>query len=170
MSDRTHARHGTAWVSRPDPDALARVVGRGLLLDADAPAWRDARFVDWLAAQARAGETPPTDEEFVALGAAARARVEARRLHVSRCDGTPTLREAPLEHERAVPLVQLGVAAGDGRELWDEPPQHWVTLPDVVPSGDYLAFRIVGDSMTPLMHTGDTVLVQLGAQIGRAHV
>jgi SOS-response transcriptional repressor LexA len=167
MSDRTHARHGTAWVSRPDPDALARVVGRGLLLDADAPAWRDARFVDWLAAQARAGETPPTDEEFVALGAAARARVEARRLHVSRCDGTPTLREAPLEHERAVPLVQLGVAAGDGRELWDEPPQHWVTLPDVVPSGDYLAFRIVGDSMTPLMHTGDTVLVQLGAPLRR---
>lgn len=68
--------------------------------------------------------------------------------------------------ERITPVVDLGVAAGVGRELWDEMPEQWVELPPEVPSDRrYLALRIVGESMTPVMHTGDVVLVQIGADV-----
>jgi SOS-response transcriptional repressor LexA len=61
----------------------------------------------------------------------------------------------------AAPLVELGVAAGTGRELLEEPCEAWVALPPGVPSGRYVALRVVGDSMTPLLHSGDVVLVDL---------
>jgi phage repressor protein C with HTH and peptisase S24 domain len=61
----------------------------------------------------------------------------------------------------AAPLVELGVAAGTGRELLEEPCEAWVALPAGVPSGRYVALRVVGDSMTPLLHSGDVVLVDL---------
>jgi phage repressor protein C with HTH and peptisase S24 domain len=68
---------------------------------------------------------------------------------------------------RIVPVVELGIAAGVGRELWDEPADAWVELPNDAPSGEYVALRVVGDSMAPLMHTGDTVLVRRGAELQR---
>jgi phage repressor protein C with HTH and peptisase S24 domain len=61
----------------------------------------------------------------------------------------------------AAPLVELGVAAGTGRELLEEPCEAWVALPPELPSGRYVALRVVGDSMTPLLHSGDVVLVDL---------
>ena len=61
----------------------------------------------------------------------------------------------------AAPLVELGVAAGTGRELLEEPCEAWIALPPGVPSGRYVALRVVGDSMTPLLHSGDVVLVDL---------
>jgi phage repressor protein C with HTH and peptisase S24 domain len=64
-------------------------------------------------------------------------------------------------------VVELGIAAGVGRELWDEPVQSWVELPPDVPPGKYVALKIVGESMAPLMHTGDTVLVRIGADVKR---
>lgn len=71
-----------------------------------------------------------------------------------------------LEHARrvgAAPLVELGVAAGSGRTLWDEPTESWVVVPTApgVPDHKYVALRIVGDSMVPLLHSGDVVLVDL---------
>lgn len=166
-TDRTDPR----WVARPDPEALARLVGRGLLHDLEGPAWRDARFVAWLAEEERrrVEDAAEDDAAFLARGARTMARLEARRLRVARLAGPPPLRDAaePSDSARAAPVVQLGVAAGDGRELWDEPPQRWVALPDAVPAGEYLAFRIVGESMSPLMHTDDTVLVQLGGRVVR---
>jgi Peptidase S24-like len=65
----------------------------------------------------------------------------------------------------AAPLVELGVAAGTGRELFDEPCDAWVTLPDGLPAARYVALRVVGDSMTPLLHSGDVVLVDLDAAV-----
>lgn len=61
----------------------------------------------------------------------------------------------------AAPLVELGVAAGTGRELLDEPCDAWVTLPADLPPSRYVALRVVGDSMIPLLHSGDVVLVDL---------
>jgi phage repressor protein C with HTH and peptisase S24 domain len=62
--------------------------------------------------------------------------------------------------------VDLAVAAGVGRELWDEPAEAWLALAPSLgvepPPGRYLALRVAGDSMEPVMHTGDTVLVALG--------
>ncbi|HYD54276.1 MAG TPA: S24 family peptidase [Gemmatimonadaceae bacterium] len=169
-ADEKGPRPATAWAARPDPESLAREVGRAVLGEADGPAWRDERFVEWLAREERArrGAEASTDADARARGEALLARAQARRLRVGCVDLPPTLHDAPLPSaRRVVPVVSLGVAAGDGRELWDEPPQHWLALPDVVPAGDYLAFRIVGDSMTPLMHTDDTVLVQRGARVDR---
>jgi SOS-response transcriptional repressor LexA len=67
----------------------------------------------------------------------------------------------------AAPLVELGVAAGAGRALWDEPCDTWVVLPPTaeLASRRYVALRIVGDSMTPLLHSGDVVLVDLDGEV-----
>jgi phage repressor protein C with HTH and peptisase S24 domain len=71
---------------------------------------------------------------------------------------------------RAAPLVELGVAAGTGRELLDEPCEAWVALPRELPSGRYVAFRVVGDSMVPLLHSGDVVLVDLDGTVAAGAV
>jgi phage repressor protein C with HTH and peptisase S24 domain len=54
-----------------------------------------------------------------------------------------------------------------GRELWDEPVQSWVAVPPEIPAGKHIALKIVGESMAPLMHTGDTVLVRIGTDVKR---
>jgi phage repressor protein C with HTH and peptisase S24 domain len=38
-------------------------------------------------------------------------------------------------------------------------------LPDEVPDGRYVALKVVGESMAPLMHSGDTVLVRIGTDV-----
>jgi hypothetical protein len=65
----------------------------------------------------------------------------------------------------AAPLAELGVAAGTGRELFDEPCDAWVALPEGLPAARYLALRVVGDSMTPLLHSDDVVLVDLDGAV-----
>ena len=65
----------------------------------------------------------------------------------------------------AAPLAELGVAAGSGRELFDEPCDTWVALPADLPSSRYVALRVVGDSMLPLLHSGDLVLLDLDAPV-----
>jgi phage repressor protein C with HTH and peptisase S24 domain len=42
-----------------------------------------------------------------------------------------------------------------------------VELPPDVPPGKYVALQIVGESMAPLMHTGDTVLVRIETHLQR---
>jgi phage repressor protein C with HTH and peptisase S24 domain len=96
------------------------------------------------------------------------ARAHARRLRVVQSGKPPLLSDSATDRaSRRAPVIELGIAAGVGRELWDEPAEAWVELPDDSPSGEYVALRIVGDSMAPLMHTGDTVLVRRGADVRR---
>lgn len=102
-----------------------------------------------------------------------RARVAARGRGVRRIDRSPVLVPHPTgavasmmpaaRARRAAPLVELGVAAGTGRgrELLDEPCESWVALPADLSPGRYVALRVVGDSMVPLLHSGDVVLVDL---------
>lgn len=70
----------------------------------------------------------------------------------------------------AAPLVELGVAAGTGRELLDEACEVWVALPADIPAGRYVAIRVVGDSMVPLLHSGDVVLVDLDGAVAAGAV
>ena len=144
---------------------LAEELGRTLLRDPAHPAWSDKRFLDWLAADAREDARHVARRASVSAqvrGEAIMARAQARRYQVRQRG------RAPLQRERgSVPVVELGIAAGVGRELWDEPTDTWVELPNEVPAGEYVALRIVGDSMAPLMHTGDTVLVKRGANVTR---
>jgi phage repressor protein C with HTH and peptisase S24 domain len=151
---------------------LAEAIGRALLREADHPAWSDARFLDWLAADAR-DEARHRRRRLAraarASGDALMARAHARRLRVAQGGQPPLAREAQPAGlaPRRVPVVELGIAAGVGRELWDEPAEAWVELPNDIPTGEYVALRIVGDSMAPLMHTGDTVLVRRGGDVKR---
>lgn len=65
------------------------------------------------------------------------------------------------ESSRAVPCLDLAVAAGLGRELWDEECENWISLPPEMPNGNYVALRVFGESMHPLLHPGDIILVRL---------
>ena len=147
----------------------AEMIGRVLLSDPDHPSWRDARFLDWLAADAREEARHRGKREAVRVrGESALARALARRLQVAQGGRPPLVLGAVVERiGRRAPVVELGIAAGVGRELWDEPAEAWVELPDDSPPGEYVALRIVGDSMSPLMHTGDTVLVKRGSEVRR---
>ena len=40
-------------------------------------------------------------------------------------------------------------------------------IPDDAPAGSYVSLRVVGESMDPLLHTGDSVLVQVGTAVVR---
>lgn len=153
-----------------DWQRCAEVLGRLEPRDAEHPSWRDPAFVAWLAAELRARERRlrrTSDAAFLARGEALLARAQSRRLRVARRATAPPGADAPsaVTPARLAPLVTLGVAAGVGRELWDEPPERWVEVPTDLPGGDYVALRIAGDSMMPLMHSGDTVLVRRGAVV-----
>jgi SOS-response transcriptional repressor LexA len=171
----------TPW----DELRLAELAGRELLRDSESPVWRHDGFAAWAGDEARAYDERrhfggQTDEEFLARGRELRARVLARGLGVRRTTNAPAMRAirqvaergSPAQvldwarTERATPVIDLGVAAGVGRELWDEAPDQWVELPPDVP-GDrrYVALRIVGESMAPVMHTGDVVLVRVGPDV-----
>jgi SOS-response transcriptional repressor LexA len=171
------------WEPQPfqyDDERLAEAVGQLLAADADGPLWQDARFLNWLMAEAREHDRDArrrTDRELAAQGRAMIARLRARQLGIARAEEAPRLRPpsapgtpgdvlAAASRERAAPVVELGVAAGVGRELWDEAPDQWVQLPVEVPDeGRYLALRIVGESMAPVMHTDDVVLVRVGPDV-----
>jgi phage repressor protein C with HTH and peptisase S24 domain len=62
-------------------------------------------------------------------------------------------------------LLDLAVAAGAGRELWDEFTDAWLELPDdISPSERYVALRVAGDSMSPVLEPRDVILLKLGAE------
>jgi SOS-response transcriptional repressor LexA len=104
------------------------------------------------------------------------AGLHADRLRVREVAGVPPLRrraaarradpellaEAERRHEAVVP--DLAIAAGAGRELYDAECDATIPLPADVPRGRYVALKVSGDSMEPLMHSGDLVLVKLGAR------
>jgi len=150
---------------------VAEALGRALLSDPAHPAWEDPRFLDWLAADAREDARRGwrlSRAQLRANGESMMARAHARRLRVTQGGGAPLVKgDGNGTSRRVVPVVELGIAAGVGRELWDEPADAWVEVPNDAPAGDYVALRVVGDSMAPLMHTGDTVLVRRGADVRR---
>ena len=66
--------------------------------------------------------------------------------------------------EQCATLLDLAVAAGAGRELWEEPCEQWLELPDdIEPSERYLALRVAGDSMSPVLESRDVILIKLDA-------
>jgi hypothetical protein len=154
-------------------DALVWLAGRWL--DArpapDEPrlARASARFRGWLANQeaaaAAARVAALVERKLPAAGRGVRRVDRAPELVPPAAAGTlPEMivaaRGAPL-----APLAELGVAAGTGRELFDEPCDAWVRLPEALPPSRYVALRVVGDSMTPLLHPADVVLVDLDGTV-----
>lgn len=167
-----------ALLKEIDPELLAELIGRELTRDPEHPIWGDERFLTWFAAQARERyerEHRVSASECRRLGSEFMVRAHARRLRVERAGAAVHVRrQAVAEQDRPrpvrtgpVPMVELGIAAGVGRELWDEPVSSWVEMPSQMPPGEYVALKIVGNSMAPLMHTGDTVLVRVGSDLQR---
>jgi phage repressor protein C with HTH and peptisase S24 domain len=90
-------------------------------------------------------------------------RLPRRELYERAAPVAATVAQAiPLaRQERCAVLLELAAAAGAGRELWDEPCDTWVELPADVPADRYVALRVDGDSMEPVLSPRDVILVQL---------
>lgn len=143
----------------------------------------DERFLQWIAEEERRrvgldGQLPGRRHQSEQLARRIHAAVAARQLRVRCQTGGPELRDAhgwpgssgetstgTVVRRRTAPKVDLGVAAGVGRELWDEPCDSWIDLPPDVAPGAYIGLGVKGDSMEPLMHTGDTILVRIGGDL-----
>lgn len=142
--------------------------------------FRDSRLMRWLATEARAivrdgiEPDPWSAQEVDALADRIRTAVVADRSGVRRLPGKPKCvarSEIHLEHgatseespAEAVPWVQLATAAGVGREIWDEDCETWISVPADLPKGRYVALNVKGESMLPLLHDDDVVLVNMSA-------
>jgi phage repressor protein C with HTH and peptisase S24 domain len=159
---------------------LAELAARAEMERRDSPYYTDPRAIGWLAREVSSRHRSSdgwSREQVRAAATRLRAKVEAARLKV-RLAGPPPVERAPiagmiadvLETARAgqfAPQLELGAAAGVGRDLWDEPCEQWVRIPDDAPPGSYVSLRVVGESMDPLLHTGDSVLVQVGTTVAR---
>ena len=147
----------------------------------DSPYYTDARVVGWLSREVssphRSSDGWSRERIRMRGGAAARegggraaqgaARPARRRWSARHIAGmiADVLEAARARH--CAPQLDLGAAAGVGRDLWDEPCEQWVRIPDDAPAGSYVSLRVVGESMDPLLHTGDSVLVQVGNAVAR---
>ena len=162
----------SAHEPEPDPsDALIDLVGKRVV-----PASGSRRFWDWYTRACRAGQT--ADERratesgvtpFLDRVGARLATLDAPLVrvagaaprHAALIVGPVSQVLPPALASGAAPLVEAGVAAGAGRELWDEVTDAWVAVPNDLPVRRYVAMRVSGDSMTPLLHSDDVVLIDL---------
>lgn len=170
--------------SDDDLDVLIEVLGRRAYERMDPMDPRHEKFFEWLAREARLRQSPAerreTERAAEAFAARILRRVAAERATQRtrvRCVNEPPV-VSPYVADGPAGVVDvrgidrrrpektcawdLAVAAGVGRDLWDEPPTHMVDLPRDVGDGRYVALTVAGDSMVPLLHTGDTILVRLG--------
>ena len=140
----------------------------------------DPRFLEWQAAELRARRRPTAAAERRAderarriAGGTLGARFGVRCLAAMPAARPPlvagTLSRvlAPAADAGFAPRLDLGIAAGTGRALWDEPCDSWIALPDDLPRGRYVALTVKGDSMLPLLHSDDIVLVRIGPEVAR---
>lgn len=172
-------------------DALVRLVGGYLRDRVDPENPSHYRYFEWLAEEARAMQTPEerartarAAEEFASRVRRERAARAERRGDTTRerrttlsCERATPASHTPCSAARGLeavrdaarigqaPMVPLSVAAGVGRDLWDEPCDRWLVLPPGVPPGPHVALPVRGDSMRPLLHDGDTLLVRIGTEV-----
>jgi len=151
-------------------------VGREIESQDSRLALQDEKFLSWVARDLREGLNTEerTQDELDATDFARRALT---RFAVRRADRA--LPRRPLR-ERSAPvaatisqsvavagangcatLLDLAVAAGQGREIWDEPCDRWLELPEDISPGRYVALRVAGDSMTPVLCPREVILIQL---------
>jgi hypothetical protein len=130
----------------------------------------DQRFLEWQASELRdRGRRSENDPDVVERARRLAARALGIRHAVLCVDQMPLANThagsrwtADAGADARAPRFDLGIAAGAGRVLWDEPCDSWVSIPPELPRGRYVALTVKGDSMLPLLHSGDIVLVKLG--------
>jgi SOS-response transcriptional repressor LexA len=164
-----------------EEDRIIQLVHDAGLADPDPADPANAAYFDWLAQELRDRQSPAERAEAEAHADRfvdrMRRRFAAERLVLRTERGGPSsevvgdgvglANPAAPARARWAPFVESDVAAGVGREVWDEPVERWVALPDGVPDGRYVAIRVSGDSMEPVLHAGDSVLVRLGPELAR---
>lgn len=159
-------------------DELMRLVGAEIERRDDALVHQGEAQLAWIAQDLRAGASAAErlrderDADEFARKAAARLairraewRLPSRPLRDRPAPLTATVSQAmPLAlQQRCAVLLELAAAAGAGRELWDEPCDTWVELPAEAQGERYVALRVDGDSMEPVLAPRDVILVQLDA-------
>lgn len=160
---------------------ITRLVEDELDASSGSRVYADSSLADKLLAESRLGRTRAELD-----GSRKRGREFARRMHARLClriaearaprrpfdtyappvIGTPGKVMELARAQSCAPFLDQRAAAGEGRDLWDEPCESWVRLPRTTPSGEYVALRVKGDSMTPFLASGDVVLIKLGASPG----
>lgn len=165
-----------AW----NDDALMDAVADSVLNDSDEDIFADERLAVRLAADAIAAQTnrERADTEQAADAFVYRFRMERAVQRFIRAMPRRAVRETfpPIygvaadvmpfaAGSRHAIMVEPRVAAGAGTDLWDAPVESWLELPRDVPAGDYVAFPVIGDSMSPAVESGDIVLVRLGRDV-----
>ena len=170
-------------------DPLIQLVAHFEAMRPDSKAYNDPRFLEWLARErrearearerrghGRRSREPLSKEEVTALATRVIGRVQAERLGIHDYRYRPAidhdcepLRVSEMVEElrgsARVTVSDLPVAAGVGRELWDQETDSWTMLPAGVPRGAHLVLPVAGDSMEPLFHAGDLVLVKLSPDV-----
>ncbi len=159
-------------------DELMSAVGRETELADENLVYQDERFLVWLANDLRTGldNDQRSRDERDAAEFARRAlsrlkvRLVEKRLPRRKLRERAASMNATLAHsipaanrERCATMLDLAVAAGSGRELWDEPCDRWLELPEDVASGRYVALRVAGDSMAPVLDSREVILIDLDA-------
>lgn len=157
-------------------DGLMRHVARRIEQTDSDLEYQDERFLSWLASDLRMEQTSTELRRDYDLADAFARRVSTR---IAVRKAGKTLRRLPLRaraapvsatvaqslpaatRNRCATLLDLSVAAGAGRELWDEPCDRWLELPEDVPAGRYVALKVAGDSMVPVLDQRDVILIQL---------
>jgi phage repressor protein C with HTH and peptisase S24 domain len=157
-------------------DVLMSAVGRESESADENLIYQDERFLFWLANDLRAGldHDQRSRDAREAIEFARRTlnrlkvrlaekRLPRRQLRERAASIRATLAHAvpAASRERCATILDLAVAAGTGRELWDEPCDRWLELPDDVPSARYVALRVAGDSMAPVLDEREVILIQL---------
>ena len=159
-------------------ERLSRLVGRQLESDNDVDQDISERFLKWLANESRSNQTSleRSNTERAAIEFATRMGPRIKALRIDRRMPRQPLRRRPAAAicglgdaigiasiSHCVPLLDMSVAAGAGRALWDEPCEEWIELPLTLPDSRYVALRVSGSSMEPVLESGDVILVKLDA-------
>jgi len=159
-------------------DTLITTAAQKLAQDPANLAYRNERYVKWLVREAGLAQTMAQRSETVAA-AEIFARRMSQKLTAERLSAripAHELRQKPApailsvndaaslaRRYRCAPLIDMSVAAGQGRMLWDEPCDQWLELPDAIPLGRYVALQVTGDSMSPFLGARDVILIKLDA-------
>jgi SOS-response transcriptional repressor LexA len=163
-----------------ETDRLIELAARAQLEREDSVFYSNERFIEWLGRDLRERTelNAATGLALARISQRVHARLLGVRLGVADGGRCPPIESAPAAtsaealltsaaRARRAPQWDLSVAAGVGRELWEEPCEGLIEIPPELPSARYIALRVSGDSMTPLVHAGDLLLVKIGREIVR---
>ncbi|MGI8508417.1 MAG: S24 family peptidase [Gemmatimonadaceae bacterium] len=165
---------------------LEQLMARAIDVSGNTDAYEDDRFVEWLEREARERQSPAErrTNERAADAFAARMQQQLRAMRVGQALPRHELKardasvvgdikhvaDAAASSGCAPWLPNLAVAAGVGRELWDEPCDRWIELPKGIARGRYVALSVAGDSMTPYLNDGDTILIDTRTPVTRGAI